>query len=230
MKEYQRVRLGDLLFNAYRKLPHCRRAERALKERIRRELRVDLADASILATNCIGGELYHFLGTEFTSPLIDTSVKRNEFAQLCTHLREYMDCAYDIVPTDRGFVLTLSGEGLPPVRVRFPHDKTEEIVREKWEKRKRRINYDKLVLVTDDQKMDESAYALFDQVPAWRKICLTARDRSREYDWCYQLKVYEGLEKTGHYNDKDWKNGLWLFVRYFDFVSFLNGDLVKNRR
>ena len=100
-------------------------------------------------------------------------------------------------------------------------------MREKFERRKKRIHYDKLIFITDDQGMDDASYERFDELQAWRKICFTAKNRSAQYPWCYQLKIYSDREKTGHYNDKDWRNGLWMFIRYFDFVTFLNSDLTQ---
>lgn len=122
-------------------------------------------------------------------------------------------------------VLEKSGgeAGLKEIEIRFPHDTDCDKVSQKWKERCRRINYEKVVLINDDKGLGEKDYAAYAAIPAFRKILFTAKDRSHDYDFCYQLKKYEGKKETGGYNGKS-LNGLWKFTKMWDYVSFLNGD------
>ena len=115
------------------------------------------------------------------------------------------------------------GGGLKEIEIRFPHDTDCDKVLQKWNERCRRINYEKIVLINDDKGLEEKDYKAYAAIPAFRKILFTAKDRSCDYDFCYQLKEYEGKKETGGYNSKS-LDGLWKFTKMWDYVSFLNGD------
>lgn len=117
------------------------------------------------------------------------------------------------------------GSELKEVEVRFPHDTDCESVKKKWVERCKRVNFEKLVLINDDKGLKLSDYEAYQAIPAFRKILFTSKDVSSKYEFCHQLKAYEGCDCTGEYNGKS-LDGLWKFTKMWDYVSFLNGDNV----
>ena len=115
------------------------------------------------------------------------------------------------------------GAELKEVEVRFPHDTDCESVKKKWIERCKRVNYEKLILINDDKGLTLEDYKEYETIPAYRKILFTAKDMSSEYEFCHQLKEFEGRSRTGEYNGKS-LDGLWKFTKMWDYVSFLNGD------
>lgn len=108
------------------------------------------------------------------------------------------------------------------VTINFPHDDDPIIVKKNWEKRVGRIDYNKLVLICDDQGLSEDDYKKFDEVVAYKKVLLTADIKhEKKYDWCQFLDIYVGQKQVGTYNGKTLKGG-WLFEYIWDYVTFLN--------
>lgn len=216
----------DKVFSIYTKLPHCLilrgKHIRDVRGRFDRE---NLADISIISTNCAGGEICYLLDIGFRTPFVNISMSRREYIELVSHLREYMELPLTVTHNAAGSCTgVLKGDGLETVTISFPHDSDPETVVRTWERRKARINYEKLVLLADDRGLEEEDFQKFDRVPAFRKLCLTAADRSADYSWCFQLKEYAGEKEVGKYNDKS-ADGLWKFTKIWDYVSWLNGAL-----
>ncbi len=216
--------LADRIFSVYTKLPHCLILRgKHMKDVRRRFDRERLQDISIISTNCVGGEISYLLDIGFRSPFVNISMDRKDFIQTVEHLKEYMELPIQISSVENGSCVgILKSDSLPAVTIRFPHDKDPERAAGNWERRKQRINYEKLVLITDDRGVSEEDLKRLDAVPAFRKICLTAKDHSAQYPWCHQLKTYAGEDKVGEYNAKS-KDGLWVFTKFWDYVSWLNG-------
>ena len=216
--------LQDKIFKFYTKLPHCIICRNRHIKKARSQFNYDeLSDISIFAANCIGGELYYLLGLRFTSPLINISINRDQFITLCASLKEYLSQPISVSMRNGMCVGKIGGGRLKEVEIRFPHDTDCESVERKWIERCKRVNYEKLVLIEDDKGLTSADYEAYKAIPAFRKILFTAKDLSKEYDFCHQLKAYEDRSRTGEYNGKSF-DGLWKFTKMWDYVSFLNGD------
>ncbi len=218
--------LADKVFSVYTNLPHCIiLRNRHMKEVRRRFDREHLEDISIISTNCVGGEISYLLNLGFRSPFVNISMNRREFVQLASELKRYMELPLQVRKNENGSCTgVLEGAGLPAVTIHFPHDSSPVTVVRNWERRKSRINYDRLVLIVDDRGLTEEDLELYDRIPAFRKICLTAsREYARRYGWCHQIRAYEGEKMAGKYNAKS-ADGLWKFTKLWDYVSWLNGN------
>ena len=123
------------------------------------------------------------------------------------------------VPKRVGIYMQLEPKGLPVIRIRFNHDTNYDVVKENWEKRVKRINYDKLVFICDDLGLDESDYKKFDSVKAFKKIMLTSKEIG--YPWAKILPSYAGMPYVGGYFDKDFYRGIWNFEKEWNYCDFL---------
>lgn len=217
--------LVDHLFTIWNLLPHCILYKKKHLKDIRGRFNYkNLSDISILSTNCIGGEISHLLGLQFASPAINCTFVRRDFIILCEHLKEYMACEPRLEPNgNKGLIMILEPDNFPSVRIGFPHNTDGPELLDSWNRRKARINYDKLVLICDDQGVDEELLRRFEAIPAFRKILFTKDDKSKEHPFCHKLPGYENLKETGDYNGKSLR-GLWKFTSMWDYVSFLNKD------
>ncbi|TYK38348.1 DUF1919 domain-containing protein [Bacteroides pyogenes] len=88
--------------------------------------------------------------------------------------------------------LTLSdGE---TVVVYFLHDSDFSKVQRDWNRRKTRINHNKLVFINDDLGLNEEALVSFSKVDSFRKIILTSKKEwANVFDYCHLIPAYEGL-------------------------------------
>lgn len=217
--------LKDKFYDYWFRLPHCKAAQKRIhnlaQTRINRDL---IEDASIVSVNCVGGEISHALNMRFNSPFVNVSIARNDFVEMCCRFTEYMQCEMNTrLARDGSVVGTIGGGTLPLVTIRFPHDTDPQQVSAVWERRRERINYDKLIFIVDDQGLDEEHLKMFETINCFRKICLCSKDMSEQFPSCYLMKQYEGMTCTGKYQSKSF-NGLHKFETMWDYVSFLNGD------
>ena len=219
--------LVDRLFKTYRKLPHCRFCRKRHIQMARSRFDYDnLNDISIFSTNCIGGEIYSLLGLPFRSPLINASMDRRAFIKLCASLHEYLALPLRVERLENGSCLgRLGGGHLPDIEMRFVHGTDPQAVKADWERRCRRVNYQKLVLIVDDRGLNAEDLALYNTIPALRKICLMGGGNAlgRDYEWCCRLPAYAGQPRSGKYHRKS-LDGLWEFTKIWDYVAFLNGE------
>ena len=218
---YNKAIISDKVFHLLSKLPHSKYYQKKFRSEPRMKMDGVNMDMSIIATNCVGGEIYHILGRKFNTPFINVSIPRKHFITMACHFKEYMTAPYRLekAQTVNGVYLYLETEGLPVVRIRFPHDTEKTVVKANWDKRVKRINYDKLAFICDDRGLDESDYKEYDKVKGYKKIMLTSKEIG--YPWGKVLSAYRGKPCCGDYNYKDYFRGLWKFEKEWDYWNFL---------
>lgn len=132
-------------------------------------------DFTLISQNCIGGILYHDLGMQFLSPTVNLFIKEPDFVRFVLNLRYYMDRE----PEMRWGEEYPIGK-LDDIEIHFMHYKTCEEAKESWNRRKARINWDRIiVLCTDRDGFDEAAYTQWKQIP-YPKLLFTAKTEFTE--------------------------------------------------
>lgn len=129
---------------------------------------VNAEEISFISQNCIGGVLYHDLGLQFLSPTINAFIPEPGFVKLVLNLRHYMEQEL-IVRWGEEYPIGM----LDDVEIHFMHYHTCKEAKEAWDKRKARINWDKIFVIgTDRDGFDEAAYEQWKQIP-YPKILFT---------------------------------------------------------
>ena len=108
---------------------------------------------SIIANNCTGGYIYMDSHLQYGSPTMWTQILPQEFPKFCKNLKHYMECELkeykDVSETHMEQINKLLHQ--PPyfplgivddVVILFQHYTSFEQAKEKWDKRKKRIDYD----------------------------------------------------------------------------------------
>ena len=213
--------LADQLFQIWIALPHCRIHRRKYMEKVRSSIDFENnGNISLITANCIGGELYSILGIQFLSPFINVSIDRKEFLTLCEHLKLFMDSEIDVTMRSNGSCMgRLATPEWGEVRIKFPHDNDPQKVADNWNRRKKRINWDKLVLICDDKGLTEEDILRFEQIPAYKKVLFTEREYP-DIKCAYKLKSKSG-GGIGDYNGKS-LGGLWKFTSMWDVAAFFS--------
>lgn len=136
---------------------------------------VNAEGISFISQNCIGGVLYHDLGLQFLSPTINAFIPEPGFVKLVLNLRHYMEQEL-IVRWGEEYPIGM----LDDVEIHFMHYHTCKEAKEAWDKRKARINWDKIfIIATDRDGFDGAAYEQWKQIP-YPKILFTAHSEFTE--------------------------------------------------
>lgn len=188
-------------------------------------------DFTLIARDCVGGILYHQLGLRFLSPTINLFFTPEDFNYFCLYLKEYIDATLvelteSGVSYPVGLLLPNKKYNLKPIRVDFMHYDSFKIAKEKWEARKKRINWDNIYVFSSFCYPREIATLTPELISNWNKIkykkvmltdknygfddeCIISKpEECKEYAWLlYQPDGLDNYRRT--FND-------------FDFIKFLN--------
>lgn len=124
-------------------------------------LSVKSNDVSIISQNCIGGVFYHDLGMQFLSPTINLFIKEPDFVRFALNLQHYMDCELEMHWEEEYPV-----GNLDDIEIHFKHYKTCKEAKEQWNRRKQRINWNKIIILsTDRDGFDDVMFQQWKHIP-----------------------------------------------------------------
>lgn len=176
---------------------------------------------SILASNCNGTMITHDLGQQFRSPLVNLWITSEEFVRFLEKPRAYLEQELVFVESHYSYPVATLGD----ITLYFQHYESPEQVREIWNRRKSRINWDNLfVMMTDRDGCDDALLHRFDALPYENKVVFTHVPRPDIASAVY-IPGFENQDSVGvcsEFVDR------WRGKRYydsFDFVSWLNGKI-----
>lgn len=180
--------------------------------------------ATIIASNCNGEYIYYDMGIRFQSPTINLSFEMNDFVKMCENLQWYMQQPIQPYDDDRfEYPTGLLGD----IEIRFNHYDTFEEAVEKWEERKKRINWDNIyIFAIDGDDCTYESLKKFDKLPFDNKVVFTHVPYP-ELKSSYYIKGFEKEKGVGvllYFKEQ------FLIRRYlddFDYISFLNGEKRK---
>ncbi len=159
-------------------------------------IKVKQSNLTILSNNCFGGILYYNLGLECLSPFKNMSLGEESFMKLVSNLKYYMEMvpqfqSYNIDPHSHlQYPVMRLGEK-DEIILHFNHDNTKEEALEKWNRRKKKINYKNIfvVMYTENKRAAEQ----FLELPYKRKICFVPW-KTTEKEW-FELSLLEGQKE-----------------------------------
>lgn len=146
-------------------------------------------DFTILSQNCIGGVFYHDMEAQFLSPTINLYLCAEDFVKLVLNLKDYLSA-----PIEMEWGETYPVGKLKDIELRFMHYRSCTEAMDAWERRKKRINWNKIIVVsTDREGFDETVYTQWKKIP-YSKVLFTAQKRyAQEPNTVY----YPQYEKNG---------------------------------
>lgn len=139
------------------------------------------SNITIISQNCIGGVFVHDMNLPFQSPTVNLMIPAADFIKFVKNLEHYLNVEPEI----------WQGEKYPmgrleDVELHFVHYDTCLQASEAWERRKKRVNLQNvLVLSTDRDGFDETVFEQWKTI-SYPKLLFTAReDYSRHPDSLY---------------------------------------------
>ena len=190
---------------------------RALRKRLQTQR------ITILSSNCNGGIISHDLGLQFCSPTVNLFFRAEDFIRFCENLRYYMgiDTLTQCLDTSITSAVSYPVACLGDILLFLVHYKSIEEAQEVWNRRKKRVDYDNIVILTTDRDgMTEDLKDRFERLP-YRKVMFTHLPDSR-HPSAFYISGYEKEGCVGILTDHDTWDGSRP-IDQFDYVAFFNG-------
>ena len=178
---------------------------------------------TIISNNCWGGNVCRDFNIKHQSPFVGLFIYSPEYIKLVKNLEYYMRQELIFVETSKheGINETRKTQYFPigligDVELQMNHYKSEEEAREKWNRRKKRINWENLYFkINENFDCTTEILEEFDKLPYKNKIIFSRND-------------YKTLENGVFLKKFDLKNEMYLYRKYFDIVKWLNtGEIVR---
>jgi len=176
---------------------------------------------TIICSNCIGGIIYNNLGLKFQSPTINLWIPESDFIKLISNLKEYLQEDLLLAGYQEGYPLGL----LKDITIHFNHYDTFEEAKEKWNERKRRINFDNLNIMMSDRGLSIEDLKRLQDIHCKRLIIFTSKEYE-ELKYTFLLKRYNGQKQVGLFALRD-LDGFREFEKAFDYVEWLNSGKIQ---
>lgn len=193
----------------------------------KRRKKIKNCDFTIISNNCWGGLIYQSYGLQYNTPTVGLFFMANDYIKFISNLKEYMkkelifikpedSHSYEDIKNKSNFGTYPIG-CLGDVEIHFLHYKTEQEASEKWNRRKERINFKRILYKFNDQNAcTKELLEKFSKLPLKNKICFTSKQynlentiyikNSRKYS---EIKAsYEPFGKSRYVNMNEIINNL----------------------
>lgn len=176
---------------------------------------------TIICSDCTGGIISNWLGIKFNSPFINLYMNNTDFITALENFDEFIEG--EIIEdklTDKPFPV---GIGIHGERIYFMHYPDFETALNKWNERKKRINFNNIrILFTNlgegikDLKEKNQIIKRFDQLAFKHKLIITGEKINSPF--AIHIKAFDpSIHKIYSYNK--WGKR---FLDQFDYISFFN--------
>ncbi len=179
-------------------------------------------DISVFSSNCYGAIMLHDLNLKFNSPFVNLWMKPKDYIKFLKNPKYYLGKKMSFITEEN---INYPIGKIDDIKIYFMHYKSENEAEQKWDERKKRINFDNLfVLFTDRDGCTYDDLKEFDELPYKNKIVFTHAFYP-EIKSCFYIKGFENKESVGHcYKFKNLFSGYRIFDQ-FDYVRWFNNDL-----
>lgn len=146
------------------------------------------SDISIISQNCIGGVFSHDMQWQFRTPTINLYIPAKNYIKFVLEIKRYLSAELTLNRIERYPVGRLED-----IEVHFVHYKSWQEAKTTWERRKTRVNWEKiLVLCTDRDGFDEQVFEQWKALP-YPKLLFTARKQFANHPDSLYFPQYEKL-------------------------------------
>lgn len=187
-------------------------------------------DFTLISRDCVGGVLYHQLGLKFLSPTINLFLNPTDFNYFCLYLEDYIDGRLEEYKGDDidypvGVLYPKKGSKCDKhVRLGFMHYDSFIEAADKWEERKKRINWNNIYVLSTICYPLEIAELSPELIKKWNDI---KYKKVMLVDKKYGFDNEFVIDKPSDCEEYAWllysPNNSWKRVfNQFNFIKFLN--------
>lgn len=181
---------------------------------------------SIICNNCFAGRIYQDLGMPYLSPTAGLFFYADDYIEFLKDLPRNLTAEISFVETSRHALANERNKKLRRsypigvinnnIEIHFLHYSSEAEAKEKWIRRAKRVNFDRLYIINSEQNSttEKEVYA-FEKLPYKHKVFFTA------HNYHSPSSIYiNKFEQKGVVGDP--YNYSYLFYRMFDFIKWFN--------
>lgn len=177
---------------------------------------------SIISNNCWGGIVYQHYGLEYRTPTVGCYFYAEDYLRFLKNLNYYLSLELKFIPYSQSKYIDSLKEKkqcpiigvLDDVEIIFLHYATEAEAKEKWNRRKKRVNPKNLVVKFNDQNLcTDELIREFDGLPYLNKICFV----HKKFDDC-KYSIYLSEFKNCPYVISD----IRVYRKYINITKYLN--------
>jgi len=191
-----------------------------------RKSKLNNTDFTIISNNCWGHFVYSRYALPYLTPTIGMYIFPDDFVKLCHNLRYYMELPLEFITyresKHKDAIIAKEQTNIPigkldDVEIVFLHYKTEELAREKWERRAKRINYDNLIFkFTKMNGCTKEELKRFDALECDKKICFVPPEDKNLIKCAVPFKSAKGKSEV--------TNDTIEYDRYINLTKLINAD------
>lgn len=189
-------------------------------------------DFTIISNNCWGGHVYRYFNLSYSSPTVGMYFFAEDYIRFISNLKKYMEMDmvfitakesihYQEIVDKHPSSLNKPIGRLGDVEIVFLHSKSREEALIKWNRRKKRVNYDNLVVKMSEMNGCTMEHLrLFDALPYKKKFVFVTKD----YGLASQVIYKECMGMSEIDNDTI------LFRKYVNLENLINGCPFKKHQ
>lgn len=176
---------------------------------------------TIIANNCIGGFIYHYLGLRFESPTINLFILPKDYIKMLKDFKKFFDPDAPIieVKSEKSYPV---GE-IYGCKLYFMHYKQFDEAVSKWRERCRRININSIyVMMTDRDGCTLDDMKDFDSLDYKHKVIFTCSQHD-DIKSSFYIHGFTGQPSVGQLHETMSITGK-RYIDQFDYVNFLSSN------
>lgn len=175
-------------------------------------------DVTIISSNCIGGLIYNDCGLKFNSMTINLFFEAEDFIKFVEKLEYYLNLELVEIKLDNyNYPIGMLGD----LKIHFVHYKSFDEAKNKWDIRKKRVNYENiLIIMTDRDGCNNQLVNRFHRLP-YNKVLFSCK-KYNEYEDVIFMSEFEGLEQVGNITNFYSIFGKRIYDKYFNYVDYIN--------
>ena len=180
---------------------------------------------TIISDNCISNYLYDYCGLKYNSPTMSLFINPPCFIKFCGNLKHYLNLEMEFAEGTKYDLSDIRSHWnypigrLDDVEIHFLHRNTEREAKEKWNRRRDRVNFDNLIIFGHDMKgctaIDK---VLFNQLPYENKFLFSSKDSNLPS--VVFLEEFSTWKEVGHIYDYP-----EVYKKHFNFDNFFKSKL-----
>lgn len=176
---------------------------------------------TIISNNCWAGIFYRNNNLEYLSPTLGLFFMAEDYIKFIYNIKYYINEDLQFINIEdskyKNYLKKLNYNSpigrIDDIEIMFLHYNSEEEAKEKWDRRKQRINWDNIIYKFSDQNMCTYEHIKkFNEFKAKNKILFT----TRKYEGINSIQIKEFSKSECVMDD------IKTYKKYFNFYKYIN--------